>query len=224
MTPPSKEGLIPFKVPAANKECNTWYKIVGDLSSGKTPLITLHGGPGACHEYLLPFIDLTTQYSIPVIFYDQLGNGASTHLREKDGDTSFWTEQLFRDELDNLIDGLGLRDTGFDILGQSWGGMLGSAYASYRPRGLRRLVIANSPADMGLWVEACGVLREALPKDVQETLTRCERDGLTESPEYEEAVTVFYKRHVCRLEPWPVPEIAVTLQHLKDDPTVYGTM
>jgi hypothetical protein len=42
----SVTGTVPFKVPGVDKECFTWYKIFGDLNSGKRPLIALHGGPG----------------------------------------------------------------------------------------------------------------------------------------------------------------------------------
>ncbi|KAK3172817.1 hypothetical protein OEA41_006142 [Lepraria neglecta] len=58
------EGLVPFDVPAANKSCRTWYRIIGDLKSPSTPLITLHGGPGACHEYLLPLKDLNDKHGV----------------------------------------------------------------------------------------------------------------------------------------------------------------
>mgnify|MGYP003332637832 CR=1 FL=1 len=33
----------------------TWYRVTGDLGSGKTPLVCLHGGPGAAHNYLLRY-------------------------------------------------------------------------------------------------------------------------------------------------------------------------
>jgi L-proline amide hydrolase len=83
MAPSIKEGTIPFDYPSAGKRCETWYKIVGDLSSGVTPLVTLHGGPGVSHDYMIQFSDLYELYGIPVIFYDQLGCARSTHLREK---------------------------------------------------------------------------------------------------------------------------------------------
>lgn len=38
------EGELDFKVLEAGKTCKTWYKIVGDLKNGKTPLVILHGG------------------------------------------------------------------------------------------------------------------------------------------------------------------------------------
>ena len=218
------EGEVDYNVPGLPNPCKTWYKTIGDLKS-RPPLVILHGGPGANHDYLLPFVDLAKKFSIPCVFYDQIGNGHSTHLRDKDGDREFWTVDLFRHELDNLIDHLGLRKgEGFDVLGHSWGGMLGSYYATLRPRGLRRLVIANSPASMELWVKGIGGLLNKLPPGVAETIRECEEKKDFESKKYVDAIEVVYKRHLCRVEPWPAPEVQVALDALTGDPTVYGTM
>ena len=216
------EGEVTFSIPAAGKECKTWYKVIGDLKSGTHPLVCLHGGPGVGHDYLLSLSDLSSTYNIPLIFYDQVGNARSTHLPEKMGDTKFWSVQLFLDELDNLLAHLGVQD-GYDILGQSWGGMLGACHAINKPKGLNRLVISNSPASMKLWVEAQDVLRTSLPKDVQDTLTKHEKDGTTDSKEYEDAVEIFYSKHLCRLDPRP-EEVVASLDWIKKDPTVYLTM
>ena len=50
-----------------------WWMRVGTGSG--TPLLLLHGGPGAAHLYLLPLGALADER--PVIFYDQLGCGQS---------------------------------------------------------------------------------------------------------------------------------------------------
>ena len=222
--PTFKEGQVTINVPAAGKPCSTWYRVYGDLTGSRTPLVLLHGGPGACHEYLLPFVDLTQQFGIPTIFYDQIGNGKGTRLPEKMGDTTFWTPQLFHDELDNLIDALGIREGGFDILGQSWGGMMGSSYATKRPKGLRRLIIANSPASMELWVESGKQLLAGLPQNVQETIKKYEESGDLENSDYKDAIGVLYAKHLCRTEPWPAPEAKISLDRLEEDPTTYMTM
>jgi len=87
------EGTAEFVVPTLPNPCKTWYKVCGDLTTPTTPLIILHGGPGACHEYLLQLTDIAS--SRPIIFYDQIGNGRSTHSPEKAGDESFWSVSLF---------------------------------------------------------------------------------------------------------------------------------
>ena len=224
--PPITEGVAEYHVPGLSAPSKTWYKVVGNLreAGNRTPLIILHGGPGANHDYLLPFADLAEQYSIPCIFYDQIGNGKSTHLRERNGDREFWTVELFRQELDNLIDHLDLRKgNGFDILGHSWGGMLGSYYATLQPKGLRRLVIANSPASMEVWVQGIAELLNKLPPDIAKTIRECEEKKDFESKAYTDAIDVVYKRHLCRVDPWP-REVHVALEALTGDPTVYGTM
>jgi proline-specific peptidase len=199
-----------------------WYTIFGDLKSGVRPLVCLHGGPGAAHNYIRPIRYLATTHSIPVILYDQLGCGKSTHLPEKNGDGKFWTVSLFLAELDNLLSHLGIKDD-YDLLGQSWGGMLGASHAILQPKGLHRLVIADSPADMKMWVIAADGLRQQLPPDVQNTLLKHEKDGTTDSPEYEAAMEVFYDRHVCRVKPKP-KDWTDTEAAIKEDGTVYLTM
>ncbi|KAL8669254.1 MAG: hypothetical protein Q9168_006145 [Polycauliona sp. 1 TL-2023] len=223
---PTTEGEIPSSHPSTSMAFSTWYEISGTLSSPSTPthrpLVVLHGGPGIPHDYLLPLMDLAETYSAPVIFYDQVGCGRSTHFPDKKHDTEFWTPELFLSELDKLLKHLGIQDD-YDILGQSWGGMLGALHAIGQPAGLNRLIIANSPADMRSWVAAADRLRMGLPQDVQETLTRCENEGTTGSEEYEKAIMVFYEQHLCRVKPMP-EELEASFAWLKKDDTVYQTM
>ncbi|KAJ7135099.1 proline-specific peptidase [Mycena filopes] len=225
MSPPAPEvleGFIDFHVASAGKPCATWYKVIGDLHGSIRPLVALHGGPGVNHAYLLILSDLTKAHGIPLIVYDQIGTGNSTHLPEKMGDTGFWTEQLFLDELDNLLSYLGVQDN-YDILGHSWGGMLGSRHASKQPPGLKHLVLASTPADMGLWVTSQNALRTELPRAVQDTLDLHEKNGTTESEEYQAAVGVFYSRFLCTINPLPSP-VAEGFAWIKRDPTVYLTL
>ncbi|KAH7929085.1 proline-specific peptidase [Leucogyrophana mollusca] len=217
------EGEASFDVPAAGKPCMTWYKVYGDLTSRThRPLVVLHGGPGSPHEYLDIFSEIYRLYSIPVVLYDQLGNGRSTHLREKNGDTAFWTVQLFIDELHNLLSHLGIHDD-YALLGHSWGGMLAASYAIQQPAGLKKLIIADSPASMPLWVEVANELRKELPQDVQDALNKHEADGTIYDKEYIDATTVFYDRHLCRIHPMPKP-LADSFDWMDKDSTVYLTM
>ena len=209
----AQEGMAPFG------SYRTWYRVTGDLSARKAPLVVLHGGPGCTHDYVDAFKGIAAR-GRAVVHYDQLGNGRSTHLRDKGA--NFWTPRLFLDELENLLRHLNI-DGRYHVLGQSWGGMLAAEHAVTQPKGLRALVIANSPASMELWVREANRLRDELPPQVQATLLRHERAGTTEDPEYKEAVRVFYDRHVCRVTPWP-EEVARTFKAIDEDPTVYMTM
>lgn len=211
--PPSIEGTVAFDA------WKTWFRVSGSLSWPKPPLVILHGGPGAAHNYTLRIARVAEQ-GRAVIHYDQLGIGRSSHL--PDQDPGFWTVELFRRELDNLVNTLGLR-SGYHVLGQSWGGMLGAEHAVRHPEGLLSLTIANSPASIKLWLDAANELRSRLPDDVQETLLRHEQDGTTQDPEYKAAERVFYSRHVCRLVPNP-QEVLDSDAATEADPTVYHTM
>jgi L-proline amide hydrolase len=210
-------GFAPFR------GHSTWFRITGDLAAGRrdgqVPLVVLHGGPGATHNYLLSLTDLAGR-SRPVVHYDQLGCGNSTRL--PDADPALWSVELFLDELDNLLNHLGIADR-YDVLGQSWGGMLAAEHAVRRPAGLRRLVIANSPASMAGWSKAADGLRAELPDEVREALERHEATGEYDHPEYLEATEQFYARHLCRLVPNP-PEVAATMAALTEDATVYNAM
>jgi L-proline amide hydrolase len=196
----------------------TWYRIVGDLDSGPTPVIVLHGGPGAAHDYTEPIADLS-RFGRGCVLYDQLGCGKSTHL--SDAPAGFWSPQLFKDELAELARHLGVAGR-YAIVGQSWGGMLAMEHALDHPAGLRAIVVADSPASMPLWVEEATRLRADLPQDVQQTLTRHEAAGTTDDPAYEAAVRVYYDRHLCRI-PWP-DCVERSFAQMAEDPTVYHTM
>lgn len=198
----------------------TWYRVVGDLQpDGRTPLVILHGGPGAAHDYLEPIGELAAMSGRPCVFYDQIGCGRSEHL--PDAPEDFWTVELFDRELEAVVQQLGVADR-YHVLGQSWGGMLGMEHALRRPAGLRSIVLANSPASMQMWASEADRLRSLLPPEVQEALTRHEAAGTTDSPEYEQAAMRFYERHLCRI---PFPDcLHRTLVRIAEDPTVYHTM
>jgi L-proline amide hydrolase len=199
----------------------TWYRVVGDLDQDarRSPVILCHGGPGATHDYLESLAALQRSGRACVL-YDQLGNGNSDHL--PDADPSFWTTALFERELGALAAHLGI-DGRYHVLGQSWGGMLALLHGVERPPGLLSLVVADSPGSIPDFVAGANELLEQLDPTVVETIRAGERNGETSTPEFEAAVMEFYKRHLCRLDPWP-EEVTRAFEKLEADPTVYGAM
>jgi proline-specific peptidase len=207
-----KEGYIPFK------GYQTWYRIVGDREApGKFPLLCLHGGPGACHDYLTS-LDMMASTGRRVIYYDQLGCGNS---RIPVSNPSMWTVELYVEEVDMVRKALDLER--IHLLGQSWGGMLAMEYMLTQPKGIISLTIASSPASMIQWVAEANRLRCDLPPEVQETLNRHEAAGTTHSPEYKKAADVFYHRHVCRVVPYP-EYVQRSFDKMDLYPEVYNTM
>lgn len=199
----------------------TWFQVTGEdeAVAGRTPVVVLHGGPGLAHNACGGMAALARDGRV-VVHYDQLGCGKSTHL--PDVDPTFWTVQLFMDELSTLVRELGIADR-YHLVGHSWGGMLGAEYALTHPAGLASLTICNSPASMELWMKAADELLEGLPRDVRDTLRHHEAAGTTDSPEYQEATGVVYSKHFCRVVP-PPPEVTASLTQMEADPTVYHAM
>ena len=197
----------------------TWYRVDGDLDAELAPLVILHGGPGAAHDYLEPLAALTPTTGRPCVLYDQIGCGRSQHL--PDAHPGFWTVDLFKRELATLLDHLDIGGA-YHLLGQSWGGMLAMEHAVDQPNGLRSMVIANSPASLDLWVSEARRLRAKLDRSDRDALDRHEAVGSTDSDEYREAVMRYYERHLCRI---PFPDcLQRTFDQLTADPTVYHTM
>lgn len=217
MTRPAGQGRDGY---AAFGPYRTWYRVLGDLDAGgPAPLVTLHGGPGGTHDYLLSMADLAGE-GRPVVFYDQVGNGRSTHGRDAPIET--WTFSLFLDELDNLLGHLGIAGS-YHLLGQSWGGFLGLEHAIARPSGLRSLVVSNSAASYPAWAEETDRLRHELPPEVEAELRRHEAEGTTDSDAYRAACGEFNRRFMCRLDAWP-DELVRSMRAVDDDPTVYRAM
>lgn len=205
------EGFVSFR------GYRTWYRIVGDgEEDGKLPVLFLHGGPGATHDYLEP-LEAMAQTGRRAIFYDQIGCGKS----DLPDDPSLWRVETFVEELGAVRDQLGLDR--LHIFGNSWGGMLAMEYALTRPAGVESMIVASSPSSIPQWVAEANRLRADLPEDVQAMLTRHEEAGTTGDPEYEEACLVFYKRHVCRLDEWPECVLR-SFQFIEDHGVVYQTM
>jgi len=201
-----EEGFIPVD------GHRIWYRRTGPGAG--IPLLLLHGGPGAGHDYLEPLAALGTDR--PVVFYDQLGCGRS----DRPDDVSLWRIERFVAEVDRVREALGLAE--IHLLGQSWGGWLAIEYMLTRPPGVRSLVLASTSASIPQFVREAQRLKDALPGDLPAVMRRFEAAGDHTDPEYLAAVTAFYVRYVCRLDPWP-DCVVRTVRNL-DGNAVYATM
>lgn len=187
--PATREGLIPVT------GGQVWYRLLGAGQPG-APLLVLHGGPGAPHDYLEPLAALAGER--PVVFYDQLGCGNS----ERPGDPALWTLERFVQELAQVRAFLGL--TRVHILGQSWGAMLAVDYMlGQKPPGVLSLVLAGPCLSAARFVADQRRHLQAMPEQTRRVILEKEANGDYDSPEYQEAVMAFYRRHLCRLDPWP---------------------
>ena len=187
-----QEGYMPFK------GYRTYYRIVGECEEGKLPLLALHGGPGCAHDYLESLDGIADKYGRAVYYYDAIGCGRSP---VPPGNMDMYCQELFEEELVEIRKYLKLDHV--HILGQSWGGMLAMLYATHHPVGVESMIVASSPASADRWLKDANILRSYLPPEMQEALNKADEDGDTSSPEYKAAYDEYYRRHVCKLDPYP---------------------
>lgn len=107
------------------------------------PVVVLHGGPGADHEYLRPGFDALAD-GRELIYYDQRGGGRSPVPRDV---PVGWTEQVA--DLEALRHHWALEQ--LTVVGYSWGGLLALLYGLEHPGRIGRLALV-SPAPT--WREA----------------------------------------------------------------------
>lgn len=99
----------------------------------RTPIIFLHGGPGAaCHDGHKLMFDGTNER---VIFFDQRGAGKSLPKGQLDKNT---TQELIED-IEKIANHFSLKS--FVITGGSWGSCLAFAYALKHPERLKAMVL-----------------------------------------------------------------------------------
>jgi proline iminopeptidase len=154
-----------------------WYRIAG--SGTATPLLLLHGGPGAPSYYLNPLEGVAVDR--PVVFYDQLGAGRS----DKPMDESLWTVDRFVRELAQVRETLGLDKV--HILGHSWGSMLAMDYLLTDPEGVESVIFASPVMSTRRWSEDAERLIAAMPTQYQRAIEENERAGTTDSEDYQAA-------------------------------------
>lgn len=166
-----------------------WWQMT-DPGTDAVPLVLLHGGPGMPAYYLEPLEALADERR--VIVYDQAGCGRS----DVPDDPAVWTLDGMVADLDLLVTGLGLER--FHLLGHSWGGLLALAYSAAHPDTVASLVLASPLVDVERWCADAADLVGGLPLEVQRALA-----GPVDGGEYADAEAYFYRRHFCRLDPWP---------------------
>ena len=188
-----------------------WYRVVG--SGKETPLLLLHGGPGAPSYYLNPLEKVAEDR--PVIFYDQLGAGRS----DRPTDSTLWRVDRFVNELALVREALNLHEV--HILGHSWGTMLAVDYMLTNPEGVQSLILASPALSVQRWSDDAKKLIAGLPNSLQTVIERHENAGTTDDPEYQDAVMEYYKRYLSRSDPWS-PDLESTFENFNFE--IYGLM
>ena len=124
-----------YAAPAAGVEL-----FVKEMGTGP-PVVVLHGGPGAHHDYLIPGFDLLAE-DFRLYFYDQRGGGRSRVRQLK---TITWRQHVA--DLEALRAGWGLERLA--VLGYSWGGLLALLHATEHPDRVSCMVLVDPAAGWG---------------------------------------------------------------------------
>jgi proline-specific peptidase len=170
------------------------FKSFGEAKNGT--ILCLHGGPGGSHESNIPVAKLSEE-GYKVILYDQLGCGMSDLPQNQ----ALYTVERYVEEVEGVRRGLGLDK--IHLYGHSWGGFLNVAYAIKYTTNLESLLVSSGSSSTPLCAAEMWRLRGELPGELQDTLSKFEAEGDYLNDKYLRAVDEVYRKHLCRLDPWP---------------------
>jgi proline iminopeptidase len=144
-----------------------YYKIFGH---GK-PLLIVHGGPGASHDYFLPYLTPLARHN-ELIFIDERGSGRSQSLEDASG----YTVENMVEDVEAVRQALGLGQ--ISLLGHSYGGVLAQAYALKYQKNLSHLILGSAFSSTKAINEVFVRMKEKMPADVREHIDKMESAGL----------------------------------------------
>jgi proline iminopeptidase len=155
---PTNTGMIP------TPEADLAYESYG-APGPATPVIVANGGPGLSHIYMLQN-DVWTRLSHhhQIVFYDQRGTGKSKNVKP---DAS-WGMDTQVSDLEAVRAKFGFQK--FDLVGDSYGGLLAMAYAAAHPEHIERLILSDSAAPA--WKDIVRVLPDVYPDVLEQIATR----------------------------------------------------
>lgn len=175
------------------KSGKAWGCVFGKDKTG-TPLLVVHGGPG-----FLTMTETVEEFAQDrlVYFYNQLGS----HHSDKAAKNDDYSLKLFVEELSEVREKLDLKEV--VLMGFSWGTALICSYMLQKtPKGVKGLILSGPILSSAMWGRDQRENIKRMPKEVQEAIEdgeKCSDFGET----YEAAMMAYYKKHVCRMNPWP---------------------
>jgi len=144
------------------------YETFG-VANSATPVIVANGGPGLSHVYMLQN-DVWTRLGQhrQIVFYDQRGTGKSKRVS---ADAAVGMDAQVAD-MEAVRAKFGF--TKFDLVGDSYGGLLAMAYAAAHPEHVAKLILSDSAAPA--WKDIVQVLPDVFP-DVLEQIAASEKNA-----------------------------------------------
>lgn len=169
----------------------TFYSVKGRRSTEKLPLVCLHGGPGGHSQFMTELFRLSGERQ--VYLYDQVGGGKSSKTTKR-----YWTVPTFVNELKALVDAWGLKR--FHLFGASWGTTLALEYYLKRKSGIESIIFQSPLFSTADWRADANRLISRLSAKERKVIQYCHEIDATDSKVYQEAMTEYYARHVCRVK------------------------
>ena len=142
------------------------------MSTGRgQPLLILHGGPGASHDYFLPYLLPLARYN-RLIFVDERGSGRSQKLDDRSG----YTIQNMVEDVEAVRQALGLGK--ISLLGHSYGGALAQAYGLKYQRNLSHLILASTWSSTTAMNQVFVRMKQNMTPELRDRIDKLEADGL----------------------------------------------
>lgn len=135
------------------------------------PLVVLHGGPGASHEYFLPYLLPLARHN-RLIFIDERGSGKSEKLEDSAG----YTVENMVEDVEAVRQALRLGKIA--LLGHSCGGVLAQAYALKHEQNLTHLILCSTFSSTKAMNEVFRRMKETMAPELRERIDKLESDGL----------------------------------------------
>ncbi len=136
-----------------------------------SPLVILHGGPGASHDYFLPYLAPLARHN-RLIFIDERGSGKSQKLDDPAG----YTVENMVEDVEAVRRELNLGRIA--LLGHSYGGVLAQAYALKYQQNLSKLILCSTFYSTSKMNEVFQKQLAAMTPELRNRIQSLEKAGL----------------------------------------------
>jgi proline iminopeptidase len=171
----AEQGVYPIKEGFVDANGVLIYYV--EMGKGD-PLVIVHGGPGASHDYFLPWLLPLARHN-RVIFVDERGSGKSEKLDDPHG----YTVENMVEDVEAVRRGLQLGK--INLLGHSFGGVLAQAYALKYQQHLSHLVLCSTFSSTKALNDVFVRMKEKMSPELRERIDKLEKTLYGNGKDYE---------------------------------------
>ncbi len=167
---PSSDNSNVYEIKQGYVDANgvmIWYQ---EFGKGE-PLMIVHGGPGASHDYFLPYFIPLARHN-RLIFIDERGSGKSEQLE----DVKKYTVENMAEDVEAVRKALNLGK--INLLGHSYGGVLAQAYALKYQEHLAHLILCSTFASTSEMNKVFDKIKENMSQELRDRINKMEGEGL----------------------------------------------